>query len=336
MARVLNHFHDYSALYDPNDYCGISWQPTVHVTPQRQYLQAQPPFFGAGPIWCTFEALSVMHRPNEAGMWQLFHAAKKIAWKTGTSYDHKDAWAIGITPAYVVGVWIGNADGAGRPGLTGTQTAAPVMFDVFKLLPSTPWFDPPYDDLAEVPVCTQSGYRTGVACKPTMLTLIPTSSLKAKTCPYHQRIHLDAKAQFRVTSDGYDVSKMRAQSWFVLPPTVEWYYKKENPFYKPLPPLAPACAASKGPTRNMDLIYPTPYAKIYIPKDFDSRRQKTVFEATHRIARARIHWHLNEKYLGTTHDIHQLEIDAEEGTHTLTLVDEQGETIVRKFTVLSN
>ena len=84
----------------------------------------------------------------------------------------------------------------------------------------------------------------------------------------------------------------------------------------------------------MDIIYPTPHARIYIPLDFNGKRQKTVFEATHRSPKAAIHWHLNAQYLGKTSDIHQMEIDTEEGTHTLTLVDGQGDTMTRKFTVL--
>lgn len=335
MARTLNHYHRYNALYDPHDYHKIQWHSAAYSTALKPKLTAHPSYFSAASIWHTFEALSVMNRPTEAGSWQLFRSAKKVAWKTGTSYDHKDAWAIGITPEYVVGVWIGNANGAGRPSITGTKMAAPIMFDVFKLLPTTTWFDPPYDDLTKALVCTQSGYRATSACTPTALMYIPTAGLRTQSCPYHQRIHLDSTAQFRVTSDVYSVGKMHTQAWFVLPPAMEWYYKKENPFYKPLPPLASQCCTSpRSDTHNMDIIYPTPHTKIYIPKDFNSKRQKTVFEATHRVTGAHIHWHLNETYLGSTSSIHQLEVDIQAGKYTLTLVDSQGELLTRHFTVL--
>lgn len=332
MARVLNHFHDYNAMYDPQDYHRITWQPTTPIVPTRKHLKEQTPFFNAGAIWNTFEAISVMNRPTEEGAWQHFRSAKKIAWKTGTSYGHKDAWAVGVTPEYVVGVWIGNADSTGRPGMTGTKMAAPILFDIFRILPDTTWFAPPYDDLAEISTCAQSGHRAGAACEATTKRYVPRAGLKSSVCPYHQYIHLDADAKFRVTSDGYDVSKMRTQSWFMLPPTMGWYYRKKHPFYKPLPPFAPNCIVRTK--NNMDIIYPTPRAKIYIPLDFNGKRQKTVFEATHRLPKACIHWHLNEQYLGNTSEIHQVEIDTEEGTHTLTLVDSQGDTITRKFTVL--
>ena len=66
-----------------------------------------------------------------------------IAWKTGTSYGFRDAWAVGVTPRYAVGVWVGNATGEGKPGLVGAQTAGPVLFDIFNYLPSSPWFERP-------------------------------------------------------------------------------------------------------------------------------------------------------------------------------------------------
>jgi penicillin-binding protein 1C len=53
-----------------------------------------------------------------------------VAWKTGTSYGHRDAWSIGITPRYTIGVWTGNFDGKGIPGLVGAEVAAPILFAV--------------------------------------------------------------------------------------------------------------------------------------------------------------------------------------------------------------
>lgn len=79
-------------------------------------------------------------RPGEEGLWQQFSSSQTIAWKTGTSFGFRDGWAVGVTPKYVVAVWCGNADGEGRPDLIGIKTAAPVMFDIFRLLPHGGWF----------------------------------------------------------------------------------------------------------------------------------------------------------------------------------------------------
>jgi penicillin-binding protein 1C len=60
---------------------------------------------------------------------------RHIAFKTGTSYGHRDAWAIGYTTRFTVGVWVGRADGTPNPGRSGANTAAPLLFSVFDHLP---------------------------------------------------------------------------------------------------------------------------------------------------------------------------------------------------------
>ena len=61
--------------------------------------------------------------------------ARDIAFKTGTSYGFRDAWAVGFSPDYTVGVWVGRADGSPRPGHYGRNTATPILLKAFDLLP---------------------------------------------------------------------------------------------------------------------------------------------------------------------------------------------------------
>jgi penicillin-binding protein 1C len=60
---------------------------------------------------------------------------RAVAYKTGTSYGFRDAWSIGVSGDWTVGVWVGRPDGTPRPGAFGLNTAAPIMADVFALLP---------------------------------------------------------------------------------------------------------------------------------------------------------------------------------------------------------
>lgn len=66
-----------------------------------------------------------------------------IAFKTGTSYGHRDAWALGFDGAHVVGVWMGRADGTPVPGAFGGDLAAPVLFAVFDRLGAVTPLPPP-------------------------------------------------------------------------------------------------------------------------------------------------------------------------------------------------
>jgi penicillin-binding protein 1C len=206
------------------------------------------------------------------------------------------------------------------------------MFDVFGLLPSTSWFGPPYDEMTEIELCTLSGFRAGPHCQETEVRMVPKAGERTEACPYHRIVHLDKEQEFRVHSNCYATSEMVNTSWFVLPPVMEWYYKRQNPLYHTLPPFLPGCG--EGDDQPMELIYPKETRQVFIPRGLDGRLSRLVFEVAHREAGTTIHWHLDNRYLGETTLIHQLEFLAPEGMHTLTLVDSQGNLLEKRFEVV--
>ncbi len=326
MARVLKHYNE-SGGYNPTDYFPLTYIPVKrHFEPVTQ-----DDLFGADNIWFVFNALSEKDRPAEGGDWNIYRSAKKIAWKTGTSFGHRDAWCIGLTPRYVVGVWVGNATGEGRPGLTGTHSAAPLMFDVFKRLPSTAWFEKPVQIMHQAKVCRQSGFLASPQCTDFQLVYIPQNGERSNVCPYHQIVHLNKEGTKRVNSSCYKVADMTNKSYFVLPPVMAWYYKQKHPEYKDLPPWEQGCQPEDD--QSLDLIYPKNGVKIFIPKDFGNRQQKIVCKAVDQNPDATVYWHLDNAFVKLTHVKHQIEIYAKPGKHRLTLVDDTGHRIVCKFDV---
>jgi penicillin-binding protein 1C len=285
-------------------------------------------------IYSTLEAMVDVNRPDEDGNWRAFASAQKIAWKTGTSFGFRDAWAIGVTPDYVVCVWMGNADGEGRPGLTGIKAAAPVLFDVFALLPrSSSWFLAPRDDMFKTAICSESGHRASDICTKADTVWIPRTCLGTMACPYHQTLHLSADKRYRVDSECESVFNMKHVTWFVLPPVIEKYYKFNHPNYREVPEFKPECLA-KVADKCIALLYPRPNGKIYVPVEIDGRRGRTVFEATHRNVSTRIYWHLDNEFIGETKEIHQMALNPAPGRHKLMLVDENGISVTVKFETL--
>ncbi len=334
MARRLGAWYERSSRYDAHDFRPAQLLAAA-AAPQPR-LQQQPNGPGAAAIWFALEAMQRVERPLGAGEWEVFQNSRRIAWKTGTSIGFRDAWAVGVTPQYAVGVWVGNADGEGRPGLIGVEMAAPVLFDVFDFLPNDGrWFDPPYDDMARAPVCPQSGYRAGHHCEADS-AWIPRKGLLAPTCPYHQLLHLSADGQWQVNSDCANPADMRHQPWFVLPPLQEHYYVRRNPAYRPPPPLHPDCPqqAATDKHRTMQLIYPRDLRRIYVPIDLDGQPSRVVFQLAHRHPATEVFWHLNGEYLGSTRHFHQMALLPPTGQHVLTVVDEQGYRIEQPFEVL--
>ncbi len=273
-------------------------------------------------LWFMMEAMSQLGRPEEEAEWQQFESMKKIAWKTGTSYGGKDAWAVGMNPHYIVGVWVGNATGEGRAGMTGVGYAAPLLFRTFSMLPSSGWFEEPFNDMAEEAVCRASGYRATEFCTEVETIPVPQSGVRTATCPYHKLVHLNKEGTMRVNSNCYSVSEMKSVSWFTLPPVQEYYYSRTRINYRPLPPMMPGC--SDETDTFIDIIYPENGTVLYIPKGFDNQLQQVVCEATHINSDATLFWHLDNKFLGSTTDIHNMAIRPSEGRHTLTVVDGDG------------
>ena len=294
---------------------------------------SEPPLLSAAAIWLTYEALIEVNRPDTEAGWKSFSSSRLVAWKTGTSYGFRDAWAVGTTPGYVVGVWVGNADGEGRSGLTGVTAAAPIMFEIFGLLPSTTWFSPPLDELYPVTVCRHSGYRNGPWCDQVDTIYTTRRGIETPPCPYHTIVHLDASGKYRMNLDCAEGKEIIHVSWFILPPVMEWYYKSKNPWYKSLPPWAPGCLGHES-GQPMDLIYPGTNAIIYVPVGIDGSRGEVVFEAAHRKPGYTIYWHLDDRYMGSTKDIHQIGLSPVKGIHTITLIDQEGTVLVKRFEVL--
>lgn len=333
MARTLNHFNNYKGKYNPHDYDAPTYLKEERDTRFDEYETQVNSTLDHGSIWNTFNAMEELMRPGEEGLWEQFSSSQRVAWKTGTSFGFRDAWAIGLSADYVVCVWVGNADGEGRPGLTGVDVAAPVLFDIFRQLPNGKWFQTPKNQLKKMRVCKQSGYKAGEYCRDVVEQLVSPAGEKTGLCPYHKLIHLDATASYRVTDQCEPTSSMVHQSWFILPPAMEYYYKIKNSDYKALPPFKAGCEVS-GSNYVMDMIYPKNNASIYIPVELDGSRGKVVLNATHRNNDTRIYWHIDNEYVATTKTYHQLAVSPTPGKHTLTLVDENGERLVQTFTIL--
>src|SRR5690606_24631949 len=194
----------------------------------------RPAVLDQGAAWLTLQAMVEVVRPGHENLWRDFSGSQTIAWKTGTSYGLRDAWAIGSNGRYTVGVWAGNANGEPAPELAGTASAAPLMLDIFSLLGAAPWPVAPLNDLKHVTTCADDGYLAGGLCDNTRSTQAPIDSHFEQVTPNHLRVHLDAQGQ-RVHSGCASVATMRSRDWFVLPPGQDWFYRQRHPDYRPLP-----------------------------------------------------------------------------------------------------
>ncbi|MEO0900846.1 MAG: penicillin-binding protein 1C [Bacteroidota bacterium] len=328
-ASTLNHFVSNSSTYRTNEFT----EPTYLLNSSISYgeVQREAPLLDAGAIFHTFKSLREVNRPEGAENWQFFDSSQPIAWKTGTSFGFKDAWAVGVTPKYAIGVWAGNADGEGRPGLTGIEAAAPILFDVLDLLPFSGWFQEPFDELKPITVCQKSGAIASIFCENTEEQLIPKNGIKSKPCAFHQQHFFNAFGTFRVNSGCYPLEDMVSKTYFVLPPVMEYYYASATPNYKTLPPYLDTCNSDES--QRMAFIYPKPNENILIPKDLGNHATEVIFKLAHQQEETRVHWYLDQTYVGSTEDFHELILEVQAGTYVLSAMDDFGNRIQQKVNI---
>ncbi len=335
LARVLKNYEKNSGRFDPADFRGANFRD-ASTEPEREHagkdLEASS-FFDYAALYFTFQAMVEVVRPEEEQLWEQFSSSRKISWKTGTSFGFRDGWAIGISPTHVVCVWVGNADGEGRPGLTGIQTAAPILFEIFNHLPaSEASFPVPLDFMIQTDVCQESGHLAGPDCPHVDRIYIPATGYKSTVCPYHHVIHTDPSGQYRVSHTCDPQSSVVSEKWFTLPPSMAYYYKQKNVTYKELPPYLPGCQPNSQAT--MEMIYPRNNAKIYLPLGQDGQKQMVIFTVAHQHSQAKVYWHLNNSYIGETVGVHQQSFKIDPGMHRLTLIDESGQQLECRFEIL--
>jgi penicillin-binding protein 1C len=320
MARQLNY-----PKKNENDFLESTFIKNV------QNVKHEVKFANTWATYQTLNALKEVVRPESEAGWQNFKS-NSISWKTGTSHGFRDAWAVGINAKYVVAVWVGNADGEGRPNMTGTSVAAPVLFDVFEQLVSETGHNPSKEPTIPLKICKQSSYLWTEACPEFEIISVPSSNLKITSCPYHKEIFLDKTDQYQVNSSCYAINEMHKKKWFVLPPQMAWYYQKKHPTYLSPPPYLSDC---NNFSTGFALIYPKDLSKIYVPINLGNEREKVIFEAVHAQKEAVLYWQMDNEYLTETHGIHKIEIAPTRGTHLLSITDQNGTSILNQFMVLN-
>lgn len=264
-------------------------------------------------ICSMFDAMRDVNRPDQLD-WSRVSSVQNIAWKTGTSYGARDGWAIGVTPKYVVGVWVGNADGSGVADLTGARTAGPVMFDIFNMLPSNEWFAPPLGKKEKV--CAHSGMLAGKYCAQTTVQTVSRNAVKSRRCVYCTQIPVSMDGQRRV-ADAAEQFVMT--SYFRLPPVHAHYYKLNHAEYVEPPAIGDADES------NLKFIYPTNGAVLLLPRKADGTQSELICKVAHNNPSVELFWHLDNNFVGSTTDIHQIKIVPTKGVHKLTVFDNLGQ-----------
>jgi penicillin-binding protein 1C len=269
--------------------------------------------------------LKDLRRPGAEYYWTKFNNQYPIAWKTGTSYGHKDAWAVGVNPEYTIGVWVGNFNAETNKNLSGAGSAGPLLFDLFDMMPDKGswkvWWNTDDYNFNTVDVCAVTGYLATNKCRKTSKVLAPFRE-KLKPCPYHIKTEVDSTGKFSVCSRCWQGGH-HSSSYLSYPPLVLNYMRKNGLVIERIPPHNPDCKVNRS-NEMIDIDYPKNKSKIYLSRDFDGKLQPVIFSAVHQLPDQILYWYLDNNYIGMTNHQHKITCIPERGQHTLTIVDSYG------------
>lgn len=266
--------------------------------------------------------LSGLTRPDIPNNFANATNLHKIAWKTGTSYGRRDAWSIGITPGYTVGVWVGNFSGKSSAWLTGTEIASPLLFEIMnnlhRGLPKR-WFDEP-EKIELRYVCTSTGYVPDFFCENKVMDYYIPGCSDMKFCDHLQQVYIDNKGNFSYCNGCMPDIGM-VQKYFVnLPPELLSWYNEKKIYYEKMPPHYPSCERLFG--RDAPQIISPANNTEYLIERTDE--QELMLSAHGAIDAVKFFWFINDMLAGETAADKKLFYKPLAGKQKITCMDDKG------------
>ena len=279
----------------------------------------------------------------------------KIAWKTGTSYGHRDAWCIGYSPTLTIGVWLGNFNGKGTPMLSGTDAASPILFALFTALTGQDthrWFTKP-ESLKTRQVCTLSGAPVSSHCPAHKEDVYIPGISSVAVCTIHKRIYVNEATGYSLCSHCRNLStsdrRKEHDSHFTTETSLndaqtrifeEWpadaaTWLAENGFaISVLPEHNPLCTGTIAGNAPV-ILSPAEDTIYYIREGVPLENQKIRLTASASSRTQDLFWFLDGELIFRGNAGEEYWLTPARGKHVLTCVDAEGRSATRPLHISS-
>lgn len=280
------------------------------------------------------EILGGVTRPDMPDSWRLTLDRPAAAWKTGTSFGHRDAWAVGFGADVAVGVWVGNPDGTPVQGISGANHAGPLFFDILRALaPASRDLNlPDAPGLRQVRLCAHSHQLAGPDC-PETITATAGPNLALARCAEHRRVMVDAETGLRLEGGCLLTRPAAARVFAATPPELASWLTAQGKPVPALPELSPACAdvpRGRGPT----IVSPSPGTPYVMRHDAPREFQQIALAASSSEPGGPLWWYVDGRFAGTSAPERKLFLPMTPGPHTASVTDAQGRTSSVAFRVV--
>jgi len=318
-----------TAAYSAFPAGGIFTPPTF-VKHDTSTLQKGVKVFSSSTAFMITDILSGLNRPDLPNNFESSMNLPTVAFKTGTSYGRRDAWAIGYTAEYTAGVWVGNVNQKGNPEIVGSKAAAPLLIDILNSISSghQKVILPAPSDIAIREVCAKSGLAPTQYCDHRIIDYYSQTQTLHHDCDIDKEylVSMDGKKYFCPSCLGDN--KYRIVTFEEYPPELLSFWETIGQKHAVAPPHNPECSrlfAGDGPT----ITSPSNEMTYYIA----SKKQKLVLQACSGLDVTEHIWYMDNRYLKRNRAGEKLFITPREGDHVVICLDDKGRMSKVKLTV---
>ncbi|MGB2770384.1 MAG: penicillin-binding protein 1C [Candidatus Zixiibacteriota bacterium] len=306
---------------------------------QIRYLANQPveegrEILSEGASYIVTELLTEVVRPDLPAYWEFSLHRPKVAWKTGTSYGHRDAWSIGYTRGFTVGVWTGNFNGQDARELVGAQVAAPILFDLLNAISGKEeckWFTQPYSVSARE-VCATSGMVPNENCQHKVAEFYLPGISPSGRCNIHQALYIDDETGYRLCMSDLGARPHQRKVFEIWPPEVATWMQRNGYPLDEVPPLLPVSQrimTGKGPI----IRSPDATCEYRLRRGVSHEYQKILLDASVDNSVNKIFWFLDGELIWSGEPEEKAFIFPETGEHLLVCQDDCGRSTSVKLII---
>lgn len=245
-----------------------------------------------------------------------------IAWKTGTSYGRRDAWAIGYNKNYTIGVWMGNFSGKGSSYLSGSEMAVPLLFNLFNSIDyqnSDNWFQEPFG-ISTRDVCKNSGLIPSKNCTDIIRDYYIEDVSSNEKCNHIQEVYVSNDESKSYCLGCLPEKNYKKKEYPYYQPELAIWYKKSGISFDSPPKHNESCEVM-GIKNGLKILSPSAEFEYHLEKNGN---QELMLLATSNTDVKEIFWYVNKKYFGKTKLGEKLFFQPQNGLNSILCVDDKG------------
>lgn len=249
----------------------------------------------------------------------------KIAWKTGTSYGHRDGWCVGYDDKYTVGVWVGNFNDAESPELSGSSCAVPLMTKIFSTLSiynDFNWLKFP-KGLGVRWVCTETGEIPGSYCTNQVSDYYIPGVSSTEICNHEQLVYVDQKERYSYCKTCLPAKGYKEKLYPNYPPDMIAYFELYHIPYQKVPEHNPSCTRVVSDNNMLAIQNPVNGTDYLLMKN-ESHQLQLKCSASNDVTQ--VYWYVNDKYIAKSKPDEAIFFSPQDGKLKISCTDDKGRT----------